>query len=77
MASARVWGHFSETCAAKVWAFLSPFMNIQMVAALLLKLYLFAPLLNLCIYAAKDSLSFCWISMKQLTDMWMSKITNF
>ena len=34
-------------------------------------------LLNLCIYAAKDSLSFFWISMKWLTDIWMSKLQIF
>ena len=52
-------------------------MNIQIVAALLLKLHLLASLLKQCIYAAKDSFSFCWISIKWLTDVWMSELQIF
>ena len=52
-------------------------MNIQIVAALLLKLHLLASLLTQCIYANKDSFSFCWISIKQLTEVWMSKLQIF
>ena len=44
------------------------------MAALLVKLHLLASLLNLCMYAAKDSLSFCWMSMKWLTEVWMSEL---
>ena len=52
-------------------------MNIQIIAALLLKLHLLASLLNWCIYYAKDSFSFCWISIKWLIDIWMSKLQIF
>ena len=47
MAFARVWGPFLKTQAAKMWAFLSPFTNILIIAALLVKLHLLASLLNL------------------------------
>ena len=52
-------------------------MNILIVATLLVTLYLLASLLNLCIYAAKDSLSFFLISMKQLTNVCMSELQIF
>ena len=50
---------------------------MQIVAALLVKLHVLAFLLNLWTYAAKDSLSFCWLSMKQLTDVWISELQIF
>ena len=52
-------------------------MNMQIIAALLLKLHLLASLLNWCIYAARDSFSFCWISIKWLRDVWMPELQIF
>ena len=52
-------------------------MNIQIIAALLSKLHLLASLLNQWIYAAKVFFSFCWISIKQLADVWMSELQIF
>ena len=47
------------------------------MAALLSKLHLLASLLNLFIYTAKDSLSFCCIYMKWLTDIQMYELQFF
>ena len=46
MATAKLCGPFPQTLVAKVCAFLSPFMNILIVAALLLNLHLLGSLLN-------------------------------
>ena len=52
-------------------------MKILIVVASLSNLHLLASLLKQCIYAAKDSFSFCWISIKWLMDMWMSELQVF
>ena len=51
--------------------------NILIVAVSLLNLYLLASHLNQWKYAAKDSLSDCWMSIKWLIDVWMSAFETF
>ena len=60
-----------------VWAFLSCLTNILIVAALFVRVHLLAFLLRWWIYAASDSFSFCWISINQLTEVWISELQNF
>ena len=72
MVSARLCGPFSYTLVARVCAFFRPLRNILMVVASLLNLHLLASHLKWWTYAAKDSLSDCWMSIKWLTDVWMS-----
>ena len=68
---------FCLTLVARVCAFFRLLRNILMVAVSLLNLHLLASCLNLWRYAAKDSLSVCWMSVKQLIDVWMSTFNIF
>ena len=77
MVSARLCGPFSYTLVARVCAFFRPLRNIPIVAASLLNLHLLASHLNQWTYAAKDSLSDCWMSIKWLIDVWMSAFEIF
>ena len=70
-------GPFLYTLVAIVCAFFRPLRKILMVVASLLNLHLLASHLNLWTYAAKDSLSVCWMSMKRLIDVWMSAFDIF
>ena len=54
-----------------------PLRNILIVVASLLNLHLLASHLNQWTYAAKDSLSDCWMSIKWLIDVWMSAFEIF
>ena len=69
MVSARLCGPFLYTLVARVCPFFRPLKNILMVVASLLNLHLLASHLKRQTYAAKDSLSDCWISIKQLIDV--------
>ena len=55
----------------KLWAFFNPLTKILIVAAAFVKVHLFALVLNLWIHAARDSFSFCWISMKHKVYVWI------
>ena len=52
-------------------------MKILMVAALLVKLLLLASLLKQWMYAARDSFSFCCISIKWHMDVWILELYIF
>ena len=56
---------------AKLWAFFNPLTKILIVAESFVKLHLFALVLNLWMYAARDSFSHCWISMKYEVYVWI------
>ena len=77
MVSARLCGPFLYTLVARVCAFFRPWRNILMVVASLPNLHPLASCLKWWIYAAKDSLSDCWISIKHLIDVWMSVFEIF
>ena len=64
-------GPVSYTLVARVCAFFRPLRNILIVVVH----YEFTSVslsFKWCTYAAKYSLSDCWMSLKQLIDVWMS-----
>ena len=77
IASLRVCGPFSYMQVVKLWTFLKPLMNILIVATSFMKLHLLASVLNWCTYAARDSLSHCWISMNHEVHVWISALQCF
>ena len=56
---------------AKLWAFFNSLTKIQMVVASFVKLHHLASVLNLWMYAARNSFSCCWISMKCEVYAWI------
>ena len=54
-----------------LWAFFNPLAKILIVATSFVELLLFASVLNLWISVARDSFSFCWISMKCEVYVWI------
>ena len=77
MVSTRLCGPFSYTLVARVCAFFRPFRKILMVAVSLSNLHLLASHLNQWTYAARDSFSVCWMSIKPLMNVWMSELDIF
>ena len=73
----NICGPFSYMQVARLWAFLKPLMNIQIVAASFVKLHLLASVLNQCTYAVRDSFSHFCIYMNHEVYVWISALQNF
>ena len=77
IASLNICGPFSYMQVARLWAFFKPLMNMLIVATSLVKLHLLASVSNQCTYTARDSFSYCWISMNHEVYMWISALKSF
>ena len=60
-----------------ILSILNPLIKILMVALLFVKLHLLASVLNWWIYAASDSFSLCYISIKWDMEVWISELQIF
>ena len=67
-------GSFSYMWVARLWAFFKPLINIEIVAASLVKLQLLASVLNWSTYTARDSLSCCWMNCEVY--VWISALQS-